>query len=53
VVSLYRRHMYEHHMPSITTSLTEACGEGALQLFVELLRQAGVRIHPRPAGPSH
>ena len=41
VASLYGRHMYEHHLQSITTSLTEACGEGALQLFVELLQQAG------------
>jgi hypothetical protein len=42
VASLYGPHMYEHHLPSITKSLTEACGERALQLFVELLNQGGV-----------
>ena len=42
VASLYGPHMYEQHLPSITKSLTEACGERALQLFVELLNQGGV-----------
>ena len=42
IVSLYGRHMYEHHLPSIIAPLTRACGEDALKLFVELLEQAGV-----------
>ena len=41
VASLYGRDMYEHHLLSITTPLTEVCGEGALRLFVELLLQVG------------
>ena len=34
--------MYEHHLPSIMQALTKACGEGALRLATELLRQAAV-----------
>jgi len=42
IASLYGRHMYEHHLPSIMQALTKACGEGALRLATELLRQAAV-----------
>lgn len=42
IVSLYGRHMYEHHLPSIITALTKTCGEDAMRLFVELLQQAAV-----------
>jgi hypothetical protein len=40
IASLYGRDMYEHHLPSAMKALTEACGEDALRLFVELLVQA-------------
>src|ERR1700687_18176 len=40
IASLYGRHMYEHHLPSAMKTLTEACGEDALRLFMELLVQA-------------
>ena len=40
IASLYGRFMYEHHLPSIATALTESCGEGALRLLLELLQQA-------------
>jgi len=39
-VSLYGRHMYEHHLPSNSNALTKVCGEDALRLLVELLEQA-------------
>ena len=40
IASLYGSHMYEHHLPSIMSALTKACGEEALRLFVDLLQQA-------------
>jgi len=40
VASLYGRHMYEHHLPSIMGALTNACGEDGLRLFMALLVQA-------------
>ena len=40
IASLYSRHMYEHHLPSAMKVLTEACGEDALRLLMELLVQA-------------
>lgn len=40
VASLYGHNMYEHHLPSAMQALTEACGEDALRLFMELLLQA-------------
>jgi hypothetical protein len=40
IASLYGRHMYEHHLPSAMKALTEACGEDALRLFMELVVQA-------------
>jgi hypothetical protein len=40
IASLYGRHMYEHHLPSVMQALTEACDEDALRLFMELLLQA-------------
>jgi hypothetical protein len=39
--SLYGPHMYEHHLPGFVKALTTSCGERALELFVELLQQAG------------
>jgi hypothetical protein len=42
VVSLYGHHMYEHRLPSMVAPLTKTCGLDAMQLFVELLEQAGV-----------
>jgi hypothetical protein len=40
IASLYGRHMYEHHLPSIMMVLTKACGEDGLRVFMELLFQA-------------
>jgi hypothetical protein len=40
MASLYGRHMYEHHLPSIVSALTKTCGEEALRLFMDLLQQA-------------
>src|SRR5262249_48596196 len=40
VVSLFGRHMYEHHLPPIMEVLTRACGSEALRLFMGLLIQA-------------
>jgi hypothetical protein len=40
IVSLYSRHMYEHHLPSSANALTRVCGEDALRLLIELLEQA-------------
>ncbi len=40
IASLYGRHMYEHHLPAVVQTLTKACGNDALQLFMELLLQA-------------
>lgn len=40
IASLYGRHMYEHRLASAIKALTEACGEDALRLFMELLVQA-------------
>lgn len=34
-------HMYEHHLPSIMSVLTKACGESALRLLINLLAQTG------------
>jgi hypothetical protein len=40
IASLYGRHMYEHHLPSFMSTLTTACGENALRLFMDLLLEA-------------
>ena len=40
VASLYGRHMYEYHLPSIMNALTNSFGEEALSLGMELLYQA-------------
>jgi len=40
IVSLYGRHMYEHHLPSSANALTMVCGEDALGLLIELLEEA-------------
>ena len=42
ILSHSDRSMYEHHLPELVTTLTAACGIAALQLFVDLLRQAQV-----------
>ena len=42
ILSHFDRSMYEHHLPELVTALTAACGIEALQLFVDLLRQAQV-----------
>lgn len=42
IATLYGRHMYEHHLPSIMRVLTQACGEDALRLLTELLREAAI-----------
>jgi hypothetical protein len=40
VQSHYSQHMYEHHLPALTTALIAACGRETLQLLVDLLCQA-------------
>jgi hypothetical protein len=40
VQSHYSQHMYEHHLPGLTTALIAACGRETLQLLVDLLCQA-------------
>jgi hypothetical protein len=40
IASHFDQSMYEHHLPDITVWLTEACGSQALQLFIDLLRDA-------------
>jgi hypothetical protein len=34
--------MYEHHLPLTIVPLTKACGDDALRLFMELLKQAAI-----------
>jgi hypothetical protein len=41
VASLFGRHMYEYHLPRISSKLTKICGVPALQLLMGLLVQAG------------
>src|SRR5262249_12836635 len=40
--SLYRRQMYEYHLPRLTTALTSGAGLAALGLFCDLLHDAAV-----------
>ena len=40
LASHHAQHMYEHHLPELTSALTAACGIDALHLIVGLLRQA-------------
>jgi hypothetical protein len=42
LASLYGRHMYEYHLPSMAEVLTKTCGSNGLQLLVDLLNDAGV-----------
>jgi hypothetical protein len=40
LASHHSQHMYEHHLPELTATLTAACGIDALRLVVDLLRHA-------------
>ena len=40
IESHYSQHMYEHHLPILMSALIPTCGQGALQLVVDLLDQA-------------
>lgn len=52
IASLYGHHMYEHHLPSMVVPLTKACGQDALRLFIELLREA-TRVTDRDTWGFH
>jgi hypothetical protein len=40
IESRYSQHMYEHHLPLMMPPLIEVCGKGALQMVIDLLRDA-------------
>ena len=41
LASLFGRHMYEHHLPSIADALTASCGKDGLRLLIDLFCDAG------------